>query len=119
MNVGTAPHFTNRNSIHHDVTLNDVRRRFESFNLAKDVKPEFELKSEVFRNLGHRNAKEKLIPDAMMFEMVRKQPYVISLELELTIKSESRYKRIFELYSYNQSFKRIWYFCNSSRANWN
>jgi len=114
MAVDAAVHFTNRNSIHHDVLLNDVRRKLESFGLAKDVTPEFELKSEVFRNYSYRNAKEQLVPDALLFESVRSQPWVISLELELTVKAEKRYEKIFRQYSFKDSINRIWYFCNSA-----
>ena len=113
MSAPPAVHFSNRNSIHHDVLLNDLRRKLELFGLAKDVTPEFELKSEVFRNHRYRNAKDQLIPNALMFEPMKKNPWVISLELELTIKSEARYKRIFLQYGMKDSITRIWYFCQS------
>jgi len=112
--VGPASHFSNRNSIYHDVLLNDIRRKLESFGLALDVTSEYEIKSEVFRNYSYRGAKEQLIPDALMFESVRKAPWVISLELELTIKSDKRYEKIFRQYGLKDSIKRIWYFCNST-----
>lgn len=115
MGIETAVYFSNRNSIHHDVLLNDIRRKLESFGLAKDVTPEFELKSEVFRNFKYGNAKEQLVPDALMFESVRNEAWVISLELELTVKAEKRYEKIFRQYGIKSSITSIWYFCNTRK----
>ena len=115
MGIESGVHFSNRNSIYHDVLLNDIRCKLESFGLAKDVTPEFEIKSEVFRNFRYGSAKEQLVPDALMFESVNAEPWVISLELELTVKAEKRYEKIFRQYGMKHSITRIWYFCNSTK----
>ncbi|MEI7973257.1 MAG: hypothetical protein WCH11_02700, partial [Bdellovibrio sp.] len=107
---------TNRNTIAHDVLLSQVRWKLESFGLAKDVTPEFQMRSEIFKNHRYRNAKEQLIPDALMIEKVLSEPQAISLELELTIKSKARYKRIFEQYGSKKSITKIWYFCRDLRS---
>ena len=107
---------TNRNTIDHDVLLSDIRRKLESFGLAKDVTPEFQMRSEIFRNHRYRNAKEQLIPDALMIEQVLSEPQAISVELELTIKSKARYKRIFEQYGSKKAITKIWYFCRDLRS---
>ena len=113
--AGNTVHFSNRNSIKHDVLLTELRRKLESFGLAKDLTPEFEIKSEVFRNFRYGSAKEQLVPDALMFEPVNAEPWVISLELELTVKAEKRYEKIFRQYGIKNSITRIWYFCNSTK----
>ncbi len=115
LSAGTTAHFSNRNSIKHDVLLTDIRRKLESFGLAKDITPEFELKSEVFRNFRYGSAKEQLIPDALMFEQVQGAAWVISLELELSVKAEKRYEKIFRQYGLKNSITRIWYFGNSRK----
>lgn len=53
--------FSNRNTIDHDVLVNDIRMKLESFNLAKDWKPEFEIKSELFRNERYKYANVRFI----------------------------------------------------------
>ncbi len=106
----------NRNTIEHDVLLSQIRWKLEFFGLAKDITPEFQLRSEVFRNNRYLNAKEQLIPDALMIESVRGTAQAISIELELTIKSEARYKRIFEQYGTKKSITKIWYICRDLRS---
>jgi len=113
LNLESANPFFNRNTIEHDILLNSIRWKLESLGLAKDVTPEWEMRSEVFRNYRHRNAKEKLIPDLLMIESILEYNHAICIELELTIKSKLRYKKIFEQYGAKDAVTKIWYFCRS------
>lgn len=115
MSVEIPGSFSNRNTIDHDVLVNDIRMRLETFNLAKKWRPEFDLKSEAFRNQRYRHAKERLIPDGIMFEIKAGEPWTFAIEVELTRKSESRYKRIFQDYQDERQFHRIWYFVQSTK----
>lgn len=60
--------FSNRNTIDHDVLINDIRMKLESFNLAKRWRPDFELKSSAFKTERYKSAKERLVPDGIMYE---------------------------------------------------
>jgi hypothetical protein len=115
MSVEIPGSFSNRNIIDHDVLVNDIRMRLESFNLAKKWRPEFELKSEAFRNQRYRRAKERLISDGILYENKAGEPWMFAIEVELTRKSESRYKRIFQDYQEERQFHRIWYFVQSTQ----
>ncbi|MGZ3797902.1 MAG: replication-relaxation family protein [Pseudobdellovibrionaceae bacterium] len=105
--------FSNRNTITHEVTISAIRWKLESFNLAKDVTSGFILKSEGFRNQRYHQAKEQLIPDALMVEIIRGSARAMALEIELTVKSEKRYRRIFADYWGKDSLKHVWYFVNT------
>ena len=61
-----------------------------------------------------QNAKEKLIPDLLMIESLQSEALAISVELELTIKSKLRYKKILEQYAFKDGVSKIWYFCRSN-----
>jgi hypothetical protein len=109
-NLGT---FTNRNTIDHDILITQVRIKLESFGLAQNWVPEFQMKSEVFRKNRYQNAKSRLIPDGISIEPVSKVPHAIAMEIELTRKSKLRYKRIFDQYAGKNALGFIWYFVPS------
>src|SRR5665213_2146922 len=67
---GHQYHFTNRNGIHHDVLLTDVRISLERLNLGKDWTPEFEMRALRMRNEGH-SRDPSLIPDGLLIESIR------------------------------------------------
>ncbi|UYL10273.1 replication-relaxation family protein [Bdellovibrio sp. SKB1291214] len=110
--VEESMQFSNRNTIYHDVLLNDVRMKFEDMGLARDWTPEYHLKSHAFKNYKYRHAKEQLIPDGMLIEPIRGKDVEIAIELELTRKSESRYKDIFREYR-DINLDHVWYFVRS------
>ena len=108
--------FSNRNTIDHDILINDIRIKLEDFNLAKNWRPEFEIKSEAFRTQRYKNAKERLIPDGILFKSSENHTWAIAIEVELTRKSESRYRRIFQEYNDRHDFTRIWYFVRQNQT---
>jgi hypothetical protein len=73
--------------------------KFESMGLGTDWTPEYHLKSHAFRNYQYRHATERLIPDGVLIEPYEGKELKIAIELELTRKSEARYKFIFREYS--------------------
>lgn len=111
--IDTLGTFTNRNTIDHDVFITQVRIKLESLGLAQNWVPEFQMKSEVFRNNRYRNAKSRLIPDGIMVELISQVPCAIAIELELTRKSKLRYRRIFDQYAGKNTLGYIWYFVPS------
>ncbi|MFV8251117.1 replication-relaxation family protein [Bdellovibrio bacteriovorus] len=109
LSVEESMQFSNRNTIYHDVLLNDVRMKFESIGLGSDWTPEYHLKSHAFKNYQYRHAKERLIPDGVLIESYESKELKIAIELELTRKSEARYKFIFREYE-ELHFNQVWYF---------
>ncbi|MDG0817185.1 replication-relaxation family protein [Bdellovibrio svalbardensis] len=106
--------FSNRNTIRHDIIVNDVRMKLESFGLASEWTPEYQIKAETFRNYRYKHAKERVIPDGLMIELMSGKPQRIAIEVELTRKSEARYKRIFREYK-DLRYDIIWYFVNDTK----
>ncbi|WP_220128783.1 replication-relaxation family protein [Bdellovibrio sp. KM01] len=112
--VEESMQFSNRNTIYHDVLLNDVRMKFESMGLGSDWTPEYHLKSHAFKNYKYRHAKEQLIPDGLLVEPIKGKDIKMAIELELTRKSELRYKNIFHEYR-SINLDHVWYFVKSIR----
>lgn len=114
LSVEESMQFSNRNTIYHDVLLNNIRMKFESIGLGTDWVPEYHLKSHAFQNSKYRHAKERLIPDGIFIEPIQGKPVKTAVELELTRKSEARYKFIFREYR-DLHFDQVWYFVKSLR----
>ena len=108
MNARPSSAFMNRNSICHDVHMNDVRMSFERLNLGKDWTPEWLMKSHAMRNDHHRQM-ERVFPDGIMVESVRGLSKVFAMELERTRKSQSRYEKIISYYRDKTSVDVVWY----------
>jgi hypothetical protein len=100
--------FMNRNTIGHDVLLNDVRILLESLNLGHDWTPEWVMKSRAMRNDRHRQS-ERVIPDGLMIEPVNGKSTVFAMELERTRKSQQRYDKVLYQYSLKATVDVIWY----------
>lgn len=107
--------FSNRNTIKHDVLVNDIRMKLEQLGLGLKWVPEYQLKADVFRNYKYKHAKNRLIPDGLMTEPMRGESTSIAIEVELTSKSNARYKRIFNEYKDQPHYQCIWYFVNNSQ----
>lgn len=104
--------FSNRNTIKHDVLVNSLRMKLGTLGLATNWVPEYQIKSDTFRNYRYKHAKERVIPDGLMIELMSAQKKNIAMEVELTRKSESRYKRIFREYK-ELPYDFVWYFVNN------
>ncbi len=101
--------FSNRNTIEHDVLLNDLRMTFEVVGLGLEWTPECVMKAGAFRH-DYKKARNKVIPDGLMAEMMNGKALVIAVELELTQKSQSRYRETFTEYANKNLIDIIWYF---------
>lgn len=100
--------FMNRNTIGHDVLVNDVRILFESLNIGHDWTPEWVMKSRAMRNDRHRQS-ERVIPDGLMIESVSGRSTVFAMELERTRKSQQRYDKVLYQYGLRDTVDVIWY----------
>jgi len=107
--------FSNRNTIKHDVLANDIRMKLEQLGLGLNWIPEYQLKADAFRNYKYKHAKDRLIPDGLMTEPMRGESTRIAIEVELTSKSNARYKRIFNEYKDQPHYQCIWYFVSNSQ----
>ncbi len=101
--------FSNRNTIEHDVLLNDLRLAFEAMNLGLEWTSECVMKAGAFRH-DYKKARNKIIPDGLMAEMMNGKALVIAVELELTQKSHLRYRETFTEYADKNRIDIIWYF---------
>lgn len=92
----------NRNTLEHDVALNDVRLAFEQAGLALSWVTEQALR----RRVGeHSFVGESLNPDAIAAVRTGGGQEAVAVELELWSKSPARYRKIFSHYG---SLSRIW-----------
>lgn len=102
----------NRNSLHHDVVLSDVRLSFESIGLGSHWVPEHHLKRKrLARGRGQDDG--VAIPDAIFSAVAGNTPRIIALELELTGKSRQRYEQILTRYLKTKHLWAVWYLVQS------
>ena len=79
----------NRNTINHDILVTEVRLRLEKFGLGLDWVSGFEIKSQNTHDQNSFQENHQVLPDGIMVEGIWNEHKVISLELELTIKSKN------------------------------
>lgn len=104
----------NRNTIQHDILISTLRLRLESLGLGKEWISGFEIKSaqgqnKSFKLYSHGNSHHQISPDGLMIESIKSKNYVISLELELTLKSKSRYRALIGGYALNNKIDFVMY----------
>ncbi|WP_413289248.1 replication-relaxation family protein [Bdellovibrio sp. HCB337] len=107
--------FSNRNTIKHDVLVNSLRMKLETFGLGTNWIPEYHIKAEAFRNYRYKQAKDRVIPDGLIIEPMSGKETNVAIEVELTRKSEVRYKRIFREYKDLLQYDLIWYFVSDTK----
>lgn len=104
----------NRNTIQHDILISDIRLKLESLGLGFEWLSYFEIKSAQGQNASFKPDKvnhsfNHINPDGIMIESLRSKNKVISLELELTLKSSSRYRELLSGYSFNDKIDFVLY----------
>lgn len=97
-----------RNSLNHDVTLNDVRAVLERTGVAANWVAEHVLKTRSSRNRRNENV-DRFVPDAIFSVRVKDETKAIAFELELTGKHRKRYENILERYRRKSSLWAVWY----------
>lgn len=95
--------------LEHDFRLLSLRLKLEGIGIAHSWIPEHELRSKVYQKYGMREAKHHLIPDGLMGVDIEGKKESIAIELELTMKNESRYFKTFGRYFNLKSTYAVWY----------
>ena len=105
--------FCSRANIGHDYQLTSLRLILEKLGLVNHWISEHEIKGHIFSKYKMRDAKDKHIPDAIFDSEVAGYKVANAVELELTLKSKDRYKKIINQYLYKDDLHSVWYFVNS------
>jgi len=105
--------FCSRANIGHDYQLTSLRLILEKMGLVNHWISEHEIKGHIFSKYKMRDAKDKHIPDAIFDSEVAGYKVANAVELELTLKSKDRYKKIINQYLYKDDLHSVWYFVNS------
>lgn len=94
------------NQIEHDLLLTDVMRKIKKSHSNQRV-----INS---KHLGNHLKDYSQIPDAVVFEQNNDQK--TSIEVELTMKSEARYRDIILNYELDSNFSKVRYFVRSKQV---
>jgi hypothetical protein len=90
-----------KNILDHDYKLLSLRLELEKTGIAKSWIPEHEIRSLIYKKYGLQEGKQKLIPDGLMG--------TVAIELELTLKNQSRIKEIVGRYQEKKELSAVWY----------
>jgi hypothetical protein len=115
-NVGIGtPVLVNRNTIEHDVQLTEVRLLLDRLKIGKRWRGSHELRETASSGTSPEDRNSDVIPDALFATMRNREAKLIALEVELTAKSRTRYRRILDLYSFKKAINHIWYIVRPSK----
>ena len=105
----------NRNSLQHDVTVSSIRMRLESLNIVESWTPEHILKRKALKTLysSEKSLSQvedpPIVPDGLFVIKQKGKWEAVALELETSVKSVKRYRKIFSLYRKKQLLRLLWY----------
>ena len=106
----------NRNTLQHDITVSSVRIQLEKLNLAEGWIPEHVLKKQAIKFLYdweksiYQVEDPPIVPDGLFIaknHFGEMKP--IALEMELSLKSRARYKKLFSQYKDKKKLWCVWY----------
>ena len=106
----------NKNSLQHDVAVSSIRIHLERLKIAESWTSEHILRKEVIK--AHYEERRSslsymddppLIPDSLFITRHEGEMKAVALELELTLKSRERYKKIFSQYKEKEKIWFVWY----------
>lgn len=98
----------NKNNLEHDILLAEVRLALESSGLAKSWTTEQQIRRQTATK--HEKDKQSINPDGIMTIRIGDGYKVVAIELELTAKNPSRYRKTFRQYGEMKSIWGVWYF---------
>lgn len=100
---------SNRNTIEHDVLLNDVRVSLKRVGVGENWTPEHVLRRQAMAKQRHVAREDRVIPDGLLTARQGENKYQIAVELELHAKTRRRYRKLFFDYKWKRSLWAIWY----------
>ncbi len=98
-----------KNMLEHDYRLVDIRLHLESSGIAHSWMPEHLIRSEIFRKHGTKDIHERIVPDGLIGIQVNGKNESVALELELTLKNQTRIKKTLKRYITKGGFYALWY----------
>ena len=101
--------FVNKNTLEHDVTLSQVRLALKTVGLGEHWQPEHVIRRLAWSDRRRREKELSIVPDGIFVAKQKNTPKSIAVELELNLKSMSRYDEIFKRYHWVKSLWIIWY----------
>lgn len=99
----------NKNMLEHDYRLLKLRLSLEECGVVFSWMPEHEIRSKLFRHHGPKNFSERIVPDGLLGIQVNGKSESIALELELTLKNQTRIKRTLSRYISKGGVYGVWY----------
>ena len=106
----------NKNNLQHDVAVSSIRIQLERLKIAESWTSEHVLKKEIMRSVykekrdSFRYEEESpLVPDSLFITKHEGEMKAVALELEFSLKSRSRYKKIFSKYKKKKNIGFVWY----------
>lgn len=101
--------YWNQASIDHDFKLIKLRMFLEELGIIKKWVAEHVIRSMIYKKYSLREAKNKLIPDGIFETKIDETSHSMAIELELNLKSQSRYKKILGQYQWKTDLLGVWY----------
>jgi hypothetical protein len=98
-----------KNLLDHDYKLLSLRLAFEGNGIARSWTPEHQIRSLVFKKHGFRGMKDRVIPDALMSAKIHGRMESVAVELELTLKNETKLKKVLRHYREADDLYAVWY----------
>ena len=99
----------NRNTLAHDLLVNDVRLKLEQRSIGKGWTSSHYFRFKMSESRKPEERREDTIPDWL----VTIDGKMVALEVELNFKSKTRMRDIFRLYQNKKSISNLWYFVPS------
>ena len=105
----------NRNTLQHDVIVSDVRIQLERLGIVESWTPEHILKKKAAKSFHEREKSfsyvedPPIVPDSLFITKQGWEIKAVALEVELSLKSKARYKKIFSQYKNKKELWCVWY----------
>ncbi|MGE3975876.1 MAG: hypothetical protein AB7F59_15230 [Bdellovibrionales bacterium] len=106
------PKYLNRNSLEHDILLNELRLSLNRIGLVENWIAEHVLKA---KRIGakHNFDEPKAVPDGLLATIIKNRAVSVAIELEIQPKSKIRYEKILQRYYHMKTIFAVWYFVRS------
>lgn len=101
--------YWSKNMLEHDYRLVDLRLNLEYSGIAHSWMPEHLIRSEIFRKHGTKDIHERIVPDGLIGIQVNGKNESVALELELTLKNQTRIKKTLKRYISKGGVYALWY----------
>ncbi len=99
----------NRNLLEHDLNLVSVRLALEGCGISHSWMPEHQIRGTLFKKHGLEGMKNRIVPDGLMGIEVNGRKESVAIEMEMTLKSKDRIRKILRRYSEKADVHAIWY----------